>query len=231
MTEPNAKRPSCISCVSRSRCVLSAVEPEVIGSSASRVQWVRFEKGGTIIHEGTPSTGWVILCQGRARRTVSAGEGKRLLLCFYGPGELLSTSLSGPQASSVTAASPCVTGFVAREHVLDLGRRYPELLLKAHLRFEERQRLLARRLVDLAYTSTRRRLVRVLLELGEEHGVSERVGLRIDLPLSLRDLAEAIGASRQATCKELQLLRAKGVIEVVWPRVLLSDVERLRQLS
>jgi len=54
--------------------------------------------------------------------------------------------------------------------------------------------------------------------------------MRIDLPLSLGDLAEMIGASRQATCKELQLLRGEGVIEVMWPRVLLSDVERLRQL-
>jgi len=105
MIGPDVKTVSCPSCPFRSRCVLSAVEPEVIGSSASRVQRVRFEKGGTIIHEGTPSTGWAILCQGRARRTVSAGEGKRLLLCFYGPGELLSTSLSGPQGSEVRPSS------------------------------------------------------------------------------------------------------------------------------
>lgn len=57
--------------------------------------------------------------------------------------------------------------------------------------------------------------------------------MRIDIPLSLRDLdlAEMIGTSRQTTCKELQLLRSKGLIEVAWPRVSLSDVERLRQLS
>ncbi len=88
-----------------------------------------------------------------------------------------------------------------------------------------------RRLVDLAYAGTRQRLVRVLLELGEEHGAAEGDEVRIDIPLSLRDLAEMIGASRQATCKELQLLRAKGLIEVVWPRVFLSDLEHLRQLS
>jgi len=50
----------------------------------------------------------------------------------------------------VTAASRCVVGFIPREHVLDLGRRYPELLVNAHLRLEESQRLLAERLVDLA---------------------------------------------------------------------------------
>ena len=231
MTDPNAKPFTCTSCVSRSRCVLSAVEPEVLASSASRVQWVRFERGGTIIHEGTLSTGWAILCHGRARLTVSTEKGKRLHLCFYGSGELLEASLSEPHGFSVTAVAHCTIGFVAREHVLDLGRRYPELLFQVHQRFEETQRHLATRLVDLAYAGTRQRLVRVLLELGEEHGAAEGDEVRIDIPLSLRDLAEMIGASRQATCKELQLLRAKGLIEVVWPRVFLSDLEHLRQLS
>jgi len=50
-------------------------------------------------------------------------------------------------------------------------------------------------------------------------------------PPSLRDLAEMIGASRQATCEEVQLLRAEGLIEVASPRVFLADVEHLRQLS
>ena len=231
MTGPNAKTFTCTSCVSRSRCVLSAVEPEILASSASRVQWGGFERGGTIIHEGTPSTGWVILCHGRARLTVSTEKGKRLHLRFYGPGELLSASLSEPHGFSVTAVSQCIIGFVAREHVLDLGRRYPELLFQVHQRFEETQRRLATRLVDLAYGSTRQRLVRVLLELGEEHGVREDTRVRIDIPVSLRDLAEMIGASRQATCKELQLLRSKELIEVAWPRVFLADIERLRQLS
>ena len=231
MTGPNEKTFTCTSCVSRSRCVLSAVEPEVLAISASRVQWVRFERGGTIIHEGTLSTGWAILCQGRARLTVSAEQGKRLLLRFCHPGELILSSLLVTHDVSATAMSPSVVRFVNRESVCDLGRRYPEALLAAHHRLAHEQGRLVRRLVDLAYGSTRQRLVRVLLELGEEHGAPEGGGVRIDILLSLRDLAEMIGASRQATCKELQLLRAKGLIEVVWPRVFLSDLEHLRQLS
>ncbi len=47
--------------------------------------------------------------------------------------------------------------------------------------------------MDLTYASTRQRLVRALLELGDEHGEAEGGGVRIDIPLSLRDLAEMIG--------------------------------------
>jgi len=205
------------------------VEPEVLASSASRVQWVCFERGETIIHEGTPPTGWVILCHGRARLTVSTEKGKRLLLRFYGPGELLSAFLSEPHGFSVEAVSQCTIGFVAREHVLNLGRRYPELLFLVHQRFEETQRHLAMRLADLGYRSTRQRLVRVLLELGETHGAAEESGVRIDIPVSLRALAEMIGAARPTTSAELQALVRRGLIKLAWPTVFLLDPEGLRR--
>ncbi|MEW6216390.1 MAG: Crp/Fnr family transcriptional regulator [Candidatus Bipolaricaulota bacterium] len=229
MTGPNAKTFTCTSCVSRSRCVLSAVEPEVLASSASRVQWVRFERGGTIIHEGTPSTGWVILCHGRARLTVSTEKGKRLLLRFCHPGELILSSLLVTHDVSATAMSPSVVRFVNRESVCDLGRRYPEALLAAHHRLAHEQGRLVRRLVDLAYASTGQRLVRVLLELGEEHGAPEGGGVRIDIPVSLRDLAEMIGAARPTTSAELQALVRRGLIKLAWPTVFLLDPDGLRR--
>ncbi len=231
MTGPSAKSLRCASCPSRVLCVLATAGPEVLPVAAVVVLRVPFQRGETILHEGVPSTGWAFLCHGRARLTVSAEDGKRLLLHFCGAGELLTTSLSGSHSFSVTAASRCVVGFVAREHVLDLVPRYPAVLIEVHQRLEEAQHRLATRLVDLAYGSIQQRLVRVLLELAKERGVQEDARVRINLPLALRDLAEMIGASRQATCKELQPLRAKGLIEAVWPWVSLLDVERLRQLG
>ena len=231
MVDLKATETDCCSCGCRSSCVLSAVAPEALAGLAPRIQRVRFGRGETILHEGVPSTGWVILCQGGARLTVSAEQGKRLLLRFCSPGELVSGAPLVAHVLSATAVVPSVAGFIGRETVGELGRRCPEALLVAHRQLTQEQGRLARRLVDLTYASTRQRLVRALLELGDEHGAAEGGGVRIDIPLSLRDLAEMIGASRQATCKELQLLRAKGVIEVAWPRVFLADVEHLRQLS
>lgn len=230
MVDLKATETDCCSCGYRSSCVLSAVDPEVLAGLAPRIQRVRFGSGETILHEGVPSTGWVILCHGRTRLTVSTEQGKRLLLRVCGPGELLSGSLSGPHGSSVAAASCSTVGFVRREHVLELGRRYPELLFQVHHRFNEIQRHLATRLVDLAYGSTRQRLVRVLLELAEEHRAAEGGGVRIDLPLSLRDLAEMIGAARPTTSGELQALARRGLVRLAWPTVFLLDPDGLRRL-
>ncbi len=146
-------------------------EPEALISSASPVHRIWFQKGETIVHEGTPFTGWAVLCHGPARLTVSAEKGKRLLLHFCKPGDLLAASISKPPSFSATAVPLCAVAFLTQKHVLDFGRRYPEMLLQVHQRFEEIQRHLAMKLVDLAYGSVRQRLVHVLLRLGEEHGV------------------------------------------------------------
>lgn len=125
--------------------------------------------------------------------------------------------------------SRSVVGFIAREAVLALGRRHPELLVEANRRLAKGQSRLARRLLDLAYASARRRLVRVLLELGQEHGAPERGGVRIDVPLSLRDVAEMIGASRQTASEELQPLARQGLVKVVWPTFFLPDPQGLQR--
>ena len=99
MTGPDAKALRCAPCAARSRCVLTTGDPEVLPDSALVVQRVRFERGETIIREGTPSVGWVILCHGRARLTVSGEDDKRMLLRFCGPGSSSRGRCPGPMVS------------------------------------------------------------------------------------------------------------------------------------
>ncbi|GAB4305651.1 MAG: Crp/Fnr family transcriptional regulator [Candidatus Bipolaricaulota bacterium] len=231
MVDLKATETDCCSFGCRSSCVLSAVEPEVLAGLAPRIQRVRFGRGETILHEGTPTTGWAILCQGGARLTASAEQGKRVLLRFCSPGELVSGSPLVAHVLSATAVVPSVAGFIGRETVDELVRRCPEALLAAHRQLTQEQGCLVRRLVDLTYASTRQRLVRALLELGDEHGAAEGGGVRIDLPLSLRDLAEMIGAARPTTSGELQALARRGLVRLAWPTVFLLDPDGLRRHS
>jgi len=85
-------------------------------------------------------------------------------------------------------------------------------------------------MVDLAYESVEERLAHVLLSLRRRHGVREGSNVRIDLPLSQQDLADMIGASRQAVNLKLQKLAKKGLIRVKRSRITILNDERLRNL-
>jgi CRP/FNR family transcriptional regulator len=189
---------------------------------------MRFEEGEPLFREGTPALGWAVLCRGRAKLVARPDRGRRLLLRFCGPGELLAGSTAGTYPYSALAVTHATVAFIPGEDVAALGRRHPEVLIEANRRVAEEQRRLVQRLADLAYASVRTRLVRVLLDLGEEHGVAEDDGLRIE-PLSLTDLAEMIGAARPTTCAELRTLGRQNLIKAAWPRVYLLDPNSLRR--
>ncbi len=86
-------------------------------------------------------------------------------------------------------------------------------------------------MADLAYDSIEGRLAHVLLSLGRRHGVHEEDNLRIDLPLCQQDLAEMIGASRQAVNHELRRLADHGLIHVNRCRITILDEQGLRNLK
>jgi CRP/FNR family transcriptional regulator len=228
LTEPQAIEQLCMACALRSRCVLSVVGPEALNGEF-KLQPLRVEKGETVFPEGTHARGWIILCQGRAKLVVRTDRGRKLLLRFSCPGELLSGAALGTYPYSALAVTQATVAFIPGEDVAALGQRHPELLAEANLRLAREHRDLVRRLSALTYASVRARLVRVLLELGEAHGVGEEDGLRIDVPLSLADVAEMIGASRPTTCAELRTLGRQNLIKAAWPRVYLLDPNSLRR--
>ena len=190
---------------------------------------IRFTPGETIFRQGVPALGWYILCRGRAKLFLRTAQGKRLILRFGKPGDLLNPTVFGPHSFSAEAIDHCCIGFFDRDRVLFLLREHPELLKEALGRLSLWEERLAQRLEDLVALSIRERLVRALLELGEEHGIHEADGIRIDLPLSLRDLAETVGCSRQTTSATLRALAGRGLVKLAWPTLLILDPGDLGQ--
>lgn len=222
-TEPRGNERQCSSCIGLSFCVLSTVSPEVLHLASLSSRQLTFNPGDTIFQGETLAPGWVILCHGKARLYLRMHDGKQLLLRFCRPGDLLADPTRGAVPYAASAVTPARVAFLSENDVAGLIQAHPEVLAEVTRRLAQERKWLLRRLVDFAYGSTRGRLARVLLELGEEHGVAEDGEVRIDLPLSLSDLAAMIGASRQATSKELQFLRQKRLIRLRWPWITLTN--------
>jgi CRP/FNR family transcriptional regulator len=87
------------------------------------------------------------------------------------------------------------------------------------------------RVADLVGRSVRERLVQVLLGLGEEHGIDETEGIRIDLPLSQQDLADLVGTSRQKVNLNLRKLANQGLIRAERGRIIILDEEGQQRLG
>ena len=183
----------------------------------------------TIFHQGEQALGAYILCQGRAKLFFRAQRGKKLLLRFCSPGDLLEGIALQEHAFSAVSVGPSVVSFIDKAQTTKLIKQYPKLGLEINRRFAQEGERLLQRMADLAYGSVEERLSRMFLELGEEHGVRGAKGLRIDLALSVRDLAEMVGCSRQTISQELHNLSKRDLIQVTHHTITLTDVEGLRE--
>ena len=109
----------------------------------------------------------------------------------------------------------------------DLVAREPELAsamlctLVAKLRDADRAR------IEFGAEDATTRVAGRLAELAGEYGVPDDGGIRIDLPITQQELAEWVGASREAVAKALHTLRARGLVRTGRREIVVQDLPAL----
>jgi len=220
----------CVNCLAQSACVLSALNGDDLCAAEEVMHRLRYADDETIFLQGAPVRGFYILCQGLMKVALAIQDGRRLLVRFCHPGDLLNGIALHEHPFSAVSIGTSTVSFIDKARAMELTKRYPKLEAEIEQRFARDGQLLLQRMADLAYESVEERLAHVLLSLGQRHGVHEGKDLRIDLPLSQQDLADMIGSSRQRVNHELQKLADQGLIHVNRCRITILDDEGLRNL-
>ena len=150
--------------------------------------------------EGMPPRGIYLLCQGRAKITMTSAAGKMLLLKFAEAGEILglhAVILSRPYDATAEVVESSRVAFVREDDFLRFLRQHGEACLRA-ARFvsESCQDAYEQvRSIGLSHTAAEK-LALLLLEWSSE-GEETGQGIRIKLRLTQEEIAQIIGASRE----------------------------------
>lgn len=189
----------------------------------------RWERGATVMSEGDNGDWVLVITSGRVKVSSHTANGTEVVLAVRGPGALvgdMSAIDGGPRSGTVTALEP-VEGIVVRDFAGFLHRhgRIAVLLMKlliSRLRDADRKR------IEYGAFDTTGRVATRLVELAERYGEPNNGGVRVALPLSQDELAGWTGASREAVSKALRSLRDRGLIETGRRRVIIHDMQGLR---
>ena len=191
----------------------------------------RLGKGDVIFAPGDSPDALYVLTSGLVALSYLSDDGQESILRVFGPGdvfgELFLTVRARPfQAKALTA---CVVTVVPAKTFLRLLSTIP----RVGLNFIG---VLSRHLTEMAldrgqssHKWSLQRLGLALLKLGAAHGVEEKAGTAIALPLTHQILADMIGASRETVTRHLARLRRWGVVSQRG-RTLLIQPPRLRAL-
>ena len=89
-----------------------------------------------------------------------------------------------------------------------------------------RRRELEMRLEDLIFQPVANRMVLTLLWQARRHGKNEFDG-GVSLPLTQKDLAHLVGASREAVAEQLAVFKSQGLLRTGYRSLILTDPKGL----
>lgn len=183
-----------------------ALLEELGGLAAAR----SFPKNAVIVSEGDDSGSLYVLLSGRVKVFLSDANGREVELNRLGPGEYFGevTLDGGPRSASVIALEETRCAVLRRAELLGLIERQPELALHMLRRLARRVRALSDNVRSLALMDVYGRVARLLLELAEERDGR----LVIDEPLTHKEIASRVGASREMVSRIFSDLAEGGYV-------------------
>jgi CRP/FNR family transcriptional regulator, cyclic AMP receptor protein len=214
--------------------LFQGVEPSAVSALTKQVHRVDFPRGHTLFVEGQPGDRLYIIVSGKVKIGRSSPDGRDNLLTIMGPSDMfgeLSILDPGPRTSSATTITDLCAVSIDREALCAWMVERPEII-------ERLLRVVARRLrrtndnvADLISTDVPGRVAKQLLQLAQRFGTQEDGALRVTHDLTQAEIAQLVGASRETVNKALSDFAHRGWITLEGKSVLISNSERLRQVS
>lgn len=209
---------------------LSESQRQLVVQSARMFE---LKRGERIYLPGDPSDQIFLLKRGVVKIASAGADHREAVLAFLHPGDIfgeLAVVDESPRDHLAEVHEDACLCALSRDLILRLARESPELGYRITKVMGLRVRQFRTRLEELLCTSATGRVAHALVDLADEHGVTDARGIVIPFRLSQRDLANLVGLTRETVNVVLQDFRQRGLVEVEGKSIRLLDASALRKL-
>jgi len=188
---------------------LFSASPEMRAMIEKVAVKVSLPSGSSLFTKGDESDSFYILDQGEIEISVTSADGKKLSLEILTPPEVFGEIglFAGRRTADATTLSPTRLRRVRRNDLLAAIRTEPDLALQIIDLLCIRLRSVSEKLEERAFLPLPSRLARRLLHLADKYSANGGV-----IPMSQADLADFVGATREAVAKTLAVWKQRGWI-------------------
>jgi CRP-like cAMP-binding protein len=198
---------------------------EILAAATKR----QFAAKSVIAYQGDPADRLHLLMKGRAQLSYTTPKGKKIILLWHAPGQVLGGAalLSKPShyLLSTEAVEACCTLAWDRATIHALARRHPRILENALLTASEYLTWYCAVHAALSTQSAQQRLSHLLVCLAQGIGREVRGGVELDV--TNEELACAAGITPFTASRLLGKWRRSGIITKRRGKILISSLDRL----
>jgi CRP-like cAMP-binding protein len=225
--ERSAANLSCETCPLRAQAAFKPKSSdEVAFIQSMKVHHRHIERGTEIVHQGQVDAELFTLFSGWAFRHKTLSDGRRQILNFLLPGDILGLQASLLDASdhsieALTAVELCV---FSRRRVWNLFERMPQLAFELSWLGAREENLVDEALTSVGQRTARERMAALVLSLYRrcDHLDMVKDG-SFAFPLTRQHMADALGLSLVHTIKTWSHLRKLGLFKLAEGRLTLLN--------
>jgi len=204
------------------------LEPATRGKLLALGRHRRFAAHATVLFEGDRPLDVVVVHSGIVKVTTNI-DGREVVLDILGAGDIAGelAALDGRvRSASIVAMTPAAVDIIPAEPFISFLAARPDVAMTLLRCMSTRLRDASRRQVEYGALDAVGRVCRRLVELMGRYGqpAGGGGGVRIDAPLTQRDIAAWAGLSREAVVKALQSLRRLGWVATTPRGICVLDV-------
>jgi CRP/FNR family transcriptional regulator len=207
---------SCLTCnlrAGRIFCDLNTAALQIF----ERIKYAAaYPRGAVLFIEGQAPRGIFVLCKGLVKLSLSAGDGKTIILKIVEPGEVLGlgATVSGkPYELTAETFEPCQINFVKREDLLRFLKENPDACFKVAEQLSVKYNDACHDLRSLGLShSAEQKLAKLLLEWRSGKGESAKVEPDLRLALTHDEIGQMIGTSRETVTRVLGDLKKRQIV-------------------
>ena len=196
---------------------------------AAQAVEVALERGEVLFEQGDEGDALYAILEGTLEASFLAMSGRKLSLSLMRPGEVFGEIAlfdNGPRTATITAAEPSRVLRVRQRDVMKQIGQHPDLAVDMIRLAGLRMRWMGAQLNEQVFLPMPVRLARKLLLLaGQQDTPTARI------TLSQSELAEFVGATREAVSKTISTWKRSNVVEASRGGLQIHDFDALKQLA
>ena len=184
----------------------------------------------SLVLEGDAADRFHRVLSGTVAGYKAAADGRRQIIAFYFPGDLVGLTVGEHYAYGAEAVDRASVCSVPRARMRELSRQSPALREDLLVVLDREIAAAQERLMWLGRKTARERLACFLLECAHRTGPQEKDGGQtVPLPMSQLEIGDYLGLASETVSRALAQLARDGVIKILRPfaGVVIRDRRRL----
>jgi CRP/FNR family transcriptional regulator, cyclic AMP receptor protein len=201
----------------RSVNLFAAMKDEQIEAISKITMLKTYPKNYVIFQEGERGDALFIIVKGKVKVLLYGEDGREYILDMIGPdgffGEL-SLIDELPRSANVMTVEESELLMIRRSDFIRLLMENPAMTISILKILSRRLRAADERIKGLAFLSVEGRILKYLMEIGEESGVKVKDHLVIEKGPTQIEIANSCGCSRETVSRMVKSMIEKGIISV-----------------